>query len=75
MDATIGIKTKFNIGDIVSFRNSTAFNPGHKVVTIGVITAIHIYGDAIGTVRYDVNGHCQTHMDESYFTLVRAASH
>ena len=65
---TIAVKPKFNVGDIVSFLNESAFNPTLKVTTIGTITAIHIY--AGNTVRYDINGHCQTHMDESCFTSI-----
>lgn len=70
---------KFNIGDVVSFRNNTSFNPAYKVTTIGTVTAIHLYygrgmclgEDLRGTVRYDISGHSQIHMDEACFTLVK----
>ena len=81
MESNICISTKFNIGDVVSFENNTSFNPAYKVTTIGTISAIHIYGgkgmgvgeNAIGTVRYDINGHCEVHKKESCFKLIKAA--
>jgi hypothetical protein len=79
MEATI--QTKFNIGDVVSFKNHSSFNPSYDVTTIGTITAIHVYGgngmyvgeNAKGRVRYDINGHCEVRMEESRFTLIKAA--
>ena len=75
------LESKFKIGDIVSFENSSSFNPAYNVTTIGTITAIHFYKgkgmlvseDKRGQFCYDVNGHSQVHMVESAFTLIKAA--
>lgn len=36
-------KPKFNIDDIVEYRNEYSFNPAHRVRSVGKIEAIHIY--------------------------------
>lgn len=36
-------KPKFKIGDIVSFKNESSYNPANKVTTIGKIESINIF--------------------------------
>ncbi len=36
-------KPKFKIGDTVWMKNEDSFNPANEVISVGRITAIHIY--------------------------------
>ena len=80
-------KPKFKIGDIVSFKNESSYNPANKVTTIGKIESINIFngrdityspakGETMprslkGKVSYVISGHSLIR-DETELKLYKA---
>jgi hypothetical protein len=80
------LKTKFKVGDIVSFKDDHAHNPANKVTTIGKIELINIFDgkeffirtgrgekeakNLKGKVTYSIAGYSLM-LEEKYLTLER----